>query len=136
MAAGRPADLARRPVDVHPRLLRRIVRYAHGFHPLGQPSDEDLDLLREGLAGAGRSLEELELVGGMRAAFPDEESLSPLEPALAMLPTQWARGFRTFCVKPSQFVDHLARYPAWCAEVVERVAALDLPRGSAAGAGR
>ena len=28
--------------SVHPKLLRRIVRYAHGFHPLGQPSDEDM----------------------------------------------------------------------------------------------
>ena len=28
--------------SVHPRLLRRIVRYAHGFHPLGQPSEEDM----------------------------------------------------------------------------------------------
>ena len=86
--------------------------------------------LREGLAEAGRSLDELELVGGMRAAFPDDDSVSPLEPALAMLPTQWERGFRTFCIKPSQFVDDLAHYPAWCAEVVERVAALELPRGS------
>ena len=51
--------------SVHPRLLHRIVRHAHGFHPLGQPSDEDLELLRDGLASAGRSLEELELVGGM-----------------------------------------------------------------------
>jgi len=114
--------------SVHPRLLRRIVRYAHGFHPLGQPSDEDMDRLRDGLAEAGRSADELELVGGMRAAFPDDESASPLEPAVAMLPRQWERGFRTFCIKPSQFVDDLALYPAWCAEVVERVAALDLPR--------
>jgi len=116
--------------SVHPRLLRRIVRYAHGFHPLGQPSDEDMARLRDGLAEAGRSLDELELVGGMRAAFPDADSVSPLEPALAMLPIQWERGFHTFCIKPSQFVDDLALYPAWCAEVVERVAALELPSGS------
>ena len=31
------------------------------------------------------------------------------------------RGFTTFCIKPSQFVDDLALYPAWCREVVERV---------------
>ena len=42
--------------SVHPRLLRRIVRYAHGFHPLGQPSEEDMRLLRDGLAAAGRDL--------------------------------------------------------------------------------
>ena len=67
----------------------------------------------------------------MRAAFPDEESLSPLEPALAMLPTM-GTWLSDILFEPSQFVDDLARYPAWCAEVVERVAALDLPRGSAA----
>jgi alkanesulfonate monooxygenase SsuD/methylene tetrahydromethanopterin reductase-like flavin-dependent oxidoreductase (luciferase family) len=107
--------------SVHPRLLRRIVRYAHGFHPLGQPSDDDLVLLTNGLAAAGRDLAELELVGGMRAVFPDDSSPSALEPALASLPGQLERGFTTFCIKPSQFVDDLARYPAWCREVVERV---------------
>ena len=110
--------------SVHPRLLRRIVRYAHGFHPLGQPSDDDLVLLRNGLAAAGRDLDELELVGGMRAVFPDDSSPSALEPALASLPGQLERGFTTFCIKPSQFVDDLARYPAWCREVVERVGEL------------
>jgi len=45
----------------------------------------------------------------------------PLEPAIASLPAQVAHGFTTFCIKPSQFVDDLARYPAWCREVVERV---------------
>jgi probable F420-dependent oxidoreductase len=107
--------------SVHPRLLRRIVRYGHGFHPLGQPSEEDMATLRAGLAAAGRDLSELELVGGMRAVFPDDESPSPLEPALASLPAQMARGFTTFCIKPSQFVDEMALYPAWCREVVERV---------------
>jgi alkanesulfonate monooxygenase SsuD/methylene tetrahydromethanopterin reductase-like flavin-dependent oxidoreductase (luciferase family) len=107
--------------SAHPRLLRRIVRYAHGFHPLGQPSDDDLVALRDGLAAAGRDLAELELVGGMRAVFPDDSSPSQLEPAIASIPAQFARGFTTFCIKPSQFVDDLALYPAWCREVVERV---------------
>jgi probable F420-dependent oxidoreductase len=112
--------------SIHPRLLRRIVRYAHGFHPLGQPSEEDMRLLRQGLALVGRDLSELELVGGMRAVFPDDDSPSPLEPAIAGIAAQWERGFRSFCVKPSQFVDEMALYPAWCREVVERVAALGL----------
>jgi len=106
---------------VHPRLLRRIVRCADGFHPLGQPSDDDLTLLRDGLSAAGRDLSELELVGGMRAVFPNDNSPSPLEPAIASLPSQQARGFTTFCIKPSQFIDEIVRYPAWCREVVERV---------------
>ncbi len=110
--------------SVHPRLLRRIVRYAHGFHPLGQPSVEDLEKLTDGMAEAGRDLAELELVGGMRAVFPDDSSPSRLEPAVASLPAQIARGFTTFCIKPSQFVDDIARYPAWCREVVKRVGEL------------
>ena len=107
--------------SVHPKLLRRIVRYAHGFHPLGQPSDEDLTTLRAGLAEAGREILELELVGGMRAVFPDDDSVSPLEPAIASISAQVERGFTTFCIKPSQFLDEIALYPGWCREVVERV---------------
>ena len=108
--------------SVHPRLLRRIVRYAHGFHPLGQPSADDMEKLAAGMAEAVRDVADLELVGGMRAVFPDDASPSSLEPALASLPAQIARGFGTFCIKPSQFVDDMADYPAWCREVVERVA--------------
>ena len=110
--------------SVHPRLLKRIVRYANGFHPLGQPSVEDMEKLAAGLTEVGRDLAELELVGGMRAVFPDDSSPSALEPALASLPAQIARGFGTFCIKPSQFVDDMAAYPAWCREVVGRVAEL------------
>ncbi|MFN0153909.1 MAG: TIGR03619 family F420-dependent LLM class oxidoreductase [Gaiella sp.] len=106
---------------VHPRLLRRIVGHAHGFHPIGQPSDYDLELLAEGLAAAGRSLDELELVGGMRPVFPDDDSVSPLDPALAQLPGLLARGLTTVCIKPSQYLDDAGRFPEWCAEVVARV---------------
>lgn len=115
---------------VHPRLLRRIVRHAHGFHPLGQPSEDDLELLEEGLAAAGRSLDELELVGGMRPVFPDDDSVSPLEPALAQLPGLLARGFGTVCIKPSQYLDEIDRFPEWCVEVVGRVD--EIARGVAA----
>ena len=111
---------------VHPRLLRRIVGHAHGFHPLGEPSDDDLLALAEGLAEAGRSLDELELVGGLRSSFPDDAQPAPLAPAIEMLPRLWARGFRTFCIKPNQYIDDARLYPAWCREVVERVADLDL----------
>jgi probable F420-dependent oxidoreductase len=110
--------------SVHPRLLRRIVRYAHGFHPLGRPSDEDMERLKTGLIQHGRGLGELELVGGVRPVFPDDTSPSPLEPALAQLPALLERGFTTVCIKPSQYVDDIERYPDWCAEVVERAAAL------------
>ena len=60
----------------------------------------------------------------MRAVFPDDHSPSSLDPALDSLPAQVERGFTTFCIKPSQFVDEIDDYPAWCHEVVERVAAI------------
>ena len=56
---------------LHPRLLRRIVTYGGGFDPLGSPTADDLDLLREAMAIAGRSTDELEMVGGTRGRFPD-----------------------------------------------------------------
>jgi probable F420-dependent oxidoreductase len=107
--------------SVHPRLLRRIVRHAHGFHPLGTPSEEDMRVLAEGMAAAERDVAELELVGGLRSPFPDDRSPAPLGPAVAGLPPLWERGFRTFCIKPNQYIDDVADLPRWCAEVVERV---------------
>jgi probable F420-dependent oxidoreductase len=107
--------------SVHPKLLPRIVRYAHGFHPLGRPSDRDLEVLGAALAAEGRTLDELELVGGLRPVFADDDSVSPLEPALGQLAWWLERGFRTICIKPSQYLDEIGRFPAWCEEVVGRV---------------
>ena len=110
---------------MHPRLLRRLVTYGSGFDPLGRPTAEDLALLRTAMADAGRSFEELELVGGTRGTFPDVGSVADLDGALAAVPEQLAAGFRTICVKPSQFIDDPAEVPALCRRIVERVAALD-----------
>jgi probable F420-dependent oxidoreductase len=106
---------------VHDRLLRRMVRYGHGWNPLGRPSDEDLDRVRRALAEAGRSLDELELVGGTRGSFPDAASPADLDEALATIPEQVERGFTSICIKPSQFLDDPARHAAWCRDVVARV---------------
>jgi alkanesulfonate monooxygenase SsuD/methylene tetrahydromethanopterin reductase-like flavin-dependent oxidoreductase (luciferase family) len=44
--------------SLHPRLLRRLVAYGHGFNPLGRPSEEDLERLAAAFArdlpGTGR----------------------------------------------------------------------------------
>ena len=106
---------------VHDRLLRRMVRYGHGWNPLGRPSDEDLDRVRRALAEAGRSLDELELVGGTRGRFPDAASPADLDEALATIPEQVERGFTSICIKPSQFLDDPKRHAAWCRDVVARV---------------
>jgi probable F420-dependent oxidoreductase len=113
--------------SVHPRLLRRLVRHGHGFHPLGIVRREDVETVRAALAEAGRDPAALEVVGGMRSPFPDDAGAAPLAPAIASILPQWEAGVRTFCIKPNQYIDDLAAFPAWCDEVVERVAELSLP---------
>jgi probable F420-dependent oxidoreductase len=112
--------------SLHDRLLRRLVRYGHGFNPLGSPTDEELERLCAALAEAGRDLGELELVGGTRGRFPDPESVADLGEALASIPAQIARGFTSICIKPSQFLDDPAQLGSWCREVVARVEAMEL----------
>jgi probable F420-dependent oxidoreductase len=109
---------------LHDRLLRRLVRYGHGWNPLGRPTDEDVARLRGALAEAGRDPDGLELVGGTRGRFPDADSVADLDEALATIPPQVERGFTSICVKPSQFLDDASAHAAWCREVVAKVAGL------------
>ncbi len=110
--------------SMHGRLLRRIVTYGRGFNPLGRPAPEDLERLRSAMAEEGRSIDELEMVGGTRGAFPDPTSVADLGSALSSIPEQVASGFTSICIKPSQFIDDPARIGAFCREVVDRVATL------------
>jgi probable F420-dependent oxidoreductase len=110
--------------SAHDRLLRRIVRYGRGFNPLGAPTDRDLERLRAAMADAGRDPAELEMVGGTRARFRDPDGTADLDEALAAIPAQLERGFTTFCVKPSQFVDDAADVGRLCRDVVARVGRL------------
>lgn len=107
---------------LHERLLRRMVRYGHGWNPLGRPTDDDVERLRAALAGAGRDVDGFELVGGTRGRFTDADSVADLDEALATIPAQVERGFTSICVKPSQFIDDPSRHAAWCREVVAKAA--------------
>ncbi len=107
-----------------PPLLRRLVRHGHGFHPLGVPGPEDVARLAQGMAEAGRDLAELELVGGTRAVFPDDESTADLGLAMEPIREQIESGFTTFCVKPSQFIDDVSQLPGFCRDVVRRAEAM------------
>lgn len=107
--------------SVHERLLRRIVSFGGGFNPLGSPSEEDLDRLRTAMTEAGRSIDELELVGGTRGSFEDANGVADLGRALEAVPRQVERGFTTICIKPSQFVNDVAEVATFCRDVVARV---------------
>lgn len=110
--------------SLHDRLLRRMVAYGHGFNPLGAPTDSDLERLRTAMEAAGRDVAELELVGGTRGEFADATGVADLEQALESIPGQIARGFGSFCLKPSQFTDDASGVGAMCRRVVERLDAL------------
>ena len=105
-------------------VLRRLVRYGHGFHPLGEPSAADLTTLEEALSTQGRKLDELEMIGGTRAVFPDDHSTADLGRAMEPMRAQIEAGFTTFCLKPSQFIDDAAELPAFCRDVVRRAEAM------------
>ena len=107
-----------------PPLLRRLVRYGHGFHPVGEWTSEDLEKLSAGMTEAGRDIADLERVGGTRAVFPDDESTADLGQAMEPIREQIEAGFTTFCVKPSQFIDDVDELPGFCRDVVRRAEAM------------
>jgi len=109
---------------MHPRLLDRLVRYGHGYNPFGAPSDQELASLRRALVGAGRDPALFELVGGVRATFPDGHSPADVDQALEAVPQQLANGFTTICVKPSMFIDELSELASFCSTFVEKLSAL------------
>jgi probable F420-dependent oxidoreductase len=54
---------------LHERLLRRLVRYGSGFNPLGRRRSRHWRL-RFAMAGRGRDVRDLEMVGGTPVASP------------------------------------------------------------------
>ena len=114
--------------SMHDRLVQRIVAYGRGFNPLGRVRPEDLERLRSAMEEAGRSMDELEMVGGTRGDFPNATNVADLGPALVSIPEQIAAGFTTICIKPSQFIDDAAQIGAFCRETVDRVSTLEVGR--------
>ena len=109
---------------LHPRLLDRLVRFGHGFHPLGAPTATDLAALSDGLRAAGRPAGALEMIGGTRAEFADATSPADLRQAMDSISAQLADGFTTFAVKPSMFIDHSDQMGTFCREVMAVAATL------------
>jgi probable F420-dependent oxidoreductase len=104
----------------HEAVVQRLVRYGHGFHPMGVPSTDDMCAVDEAMTAAGRDAADLELVGGVRVQFPDDDSCADIGEAMDTVPEQLEQGFTTFCVKPSMFIDDAADLPAFCADVMWR----------------
>src|SRR3954471_14681469 len=107
---------------LHGPVLRRLVRYGHGFHPFGTPTPAELEELRAAMAAAGRDAGDLEMVGGIRGRFPDSTSTADLAEAMQSVPAQLAAGYTSICFKPSMSTDDAAEVPALCRRVVELMA--------------
>ena len=103
---------------LHDALVQRIVRYGSGFHPFGTPTADELARLASALADAGRSLAELELVGGIRGTFAGSDDVADLDLALATISSKVAAGHRSICFKPSMFTDDYNEVPDICRRVV------------------
>lgn len=110
--------------SMHAPLLRRIVSYAQAFHPFGSPSRADLETLADAMSAAGRSISELEMIGGTRATFDGTDDVADLEAAMATFADQYAAGYSTFCMKPSQHTNDLDEVPAICRTMVRHLETL------------
>ena len=104
-----------------PAVLRRLVRYGHGLNPFGALTPEDLEVVRQAFAEAGRDVASLELVGGIRGTFSGSDDTADIDVALRGLPAQVEAGFRSICVKPSMYLDDPAQFSSWCRDLVARV---------------
>jgi probable F420-dependent oxidoreductase len=105
-------------MTVGPWIVRRLVEYGHGFHPFGQPSADELRPLVDGLAAAGRSFSEIEVVGGIRGRFPSRGGVADLMEAAEAIPAQLEAGYTTICFKPSQYTDDPAEVGQLCRRLV------------------
>jgi len=119
---------------LYPNALRRVVRHAQGYFPLGPLSPDDVGQLREALEANGRTLDELELVGavGMATPFPDATSTKALGPALDEALPQMANGFSTFVIKPNMYIDDRDQLGDLCRDAVAglRERAIDVGAGA------
>ena len=109
---------------ISPWIVRRLVAHGHGFHPFGQPTQEEMEPLRRAMSAARRDFAELEVVGGIRPRFPDDLSPGNLDEAADAIPGLLANGYTTICFKPSQYTDELSEVGPLCRRLVQRVDAL------------
>lgn len=108
----------------HGAVVDRLVRYGHGFHPLGRPTAEDMHIIRDAMAEAGRDIADLEMVGGVRYTFSDDHSPADLGESMDSIPEQLDQGFTTICIKPSMYIDESSEMEMFCKDVIKRAEAM------------
>jgi probable F420-dependent oxidoreductase len=105
---------------VHDRVVQRLVRHGSGLMGNGPIAAADIERVRAAFAAAGRNPDELELVSGIGGRFSDSTSCADLDEALVKFGTRLDAGFRTFVVKPCQFIDDAEHLPEFLAEIVDK----------------
>ena len=108
-------------IELSKPVLRRLVKYGHGFHPFGSPPPEDLDRIRAAMHEAGRDFAEIEAVGGIRPRFTDATGPADLDEAAATIPSQVAAGYTSICFNPSQYARDASEIRSVCRRLVDRV---------------
>ena len=103
---------------MHPPLVRRLVRHGRGLNPFGPLTDDDLTVLADAMAEAGRDIAELELVGGIRGTFAGHDDVAGIDQALQGLGRQLDQGFTTICFKPAMFARTVDDVAALCSHLV------------------
>ena len=81
-------------------------------------------MLEAGLRRAGRSPDDLEMIGGTRATFDGPDDIADLDESMASFDEQVAQGYTTFCMKPSQHTDDVADVESLCERMVGRLSLL------------
>ena len=77
--------------------------------------------IRTALIAAGRDPAALEMIGGIRPRFPNDDLPGDLDEAMAAIPAKLAEGYTSICFKPSQYTDDPAAVPGLCRRVVAAV---------------
>ncbi|MGB8860172.1 MAG: TIGR03619 family F420-dependent LLM class oxidoreductase, partial [Ilumatobacteraceae bacterium] len=106
--------------SVHDRVLRRLVRHGSGLMGTGPIRPADIERVRSAFVAAGRDPAELELVSGIGGRFADATSCADLDEALGKFAARLGAGFRTFVVKPCQFIDDAKYLPEFLAEIMDK----------------
>lgn len=82
-------------------------------------SADEYVALADALELTGRSVGDLELIGGICNHFDGLSGVPDLGVALAAIPAKVDAGYRSICLRPSMFTDDVGEVGAICRRVVE-----------------